>query len=342
MIPRPRPTRRPFAGSLIALALVALTGTISAMSSDAHSQDLRRLRGSIAIDGSSTVYPITEAIAEAFKKEAPNVNITVGVSGTGGGFKRFAANETDISDASRPIKPSESAKCGESGVGYLELPVAYDGLTIVVSRSNDWVDHLTVDELKKIFLTTDPAATWQDVRATWPATPLKIYSPGTDSGTFDYFKEVVAGKDGTIRSDMSVSEDDNALVMGVAGNVDGIGYFGLAYYEENQSKLRAVPIDGGKGPVAPSAKSVNDGTYTPLSRPLFIYVNRKSADRTEVQAFVDFYLKEAGELAKEVGYVNMPDEILARAKARWASRKTGTVFVADGKKVEGAFSTLYR
>ena len=305
-------------------------------------QDSAALRGAIRIDGSSTVYPITEAVAEEFSKQASKVNVSVGISGTGGGFKRFCVGETDITDASRPITPSEVTLAAEKKVEYIEIPVAYDALTVVVNPKNDWVKSLTVEQVRKIYSAAGAAKTWKDLDPTWPDRPLKVFSPGTDSGTFDYFKEVVIGKEGNVRSDMSVSEDDNALVMGVAGNLDGIGYFGLAYFEENQSKLRAIPIDGGKGPVAPSAKSVNDGTYTPLSRPLFIYVNRKSADRTEVQAFIDFYLKEAGELAREVGYVNMPEEILARAKARWASRKTGTVFVADGKKVEGAFSALYR
>ena len=344
MIPRPRPTRRPFAGSLIALALVALTGTISAMSSDAHSQDLRRLRGSIAIDGSSTVYPITEAIAEAFKKEAPNVNITVGVSGTGGGFKRFAANETDISDASRPIKPSESAKCGESGVGYLELPVAYDGLTIVVSRSNDWVDHLTVDELKKIFLTTDPAATWQDVRAAWPATPLKIYSPGTDSGTFDYFKEVVAGKDGTIRSDMSVSEDDNVLVRGVAGDAGSIGFFGVAYYLANKDSVRAVPIMNKDGKaISPTAETIEDGSYNPFSRPLLIYVKTKSSRKPHVKAFIEFFLDRAPVAAAEVGYVGLPADLYDRARQTFKDRREGSRYVDDsGEPRHGSLRDVYR
>jgi len=305
-------------------------------------QDSAALRGAIRIDGSSTVYPITEAVAEEFSKQAAKVNVSVGISGTGGGFKRFCVGETDITDASRPITPSEVTLAAEKKVEYIEIPVAYDALTVVVNPKNDWVKSLTVDQVRKIYSAAGAAKTWKDLDPAWPDRPLKVFSPGTDSGTFDYFKEAVIGKDGNVRSDMSVSEDDNALVMGVAGNLDGIGYFGLAYYEENQAKLRAIPIDGGKGPVPPSVATVNDGTYTPLSRPLFIYVNRKSADRTEVQAFIDFYLKEAGELAKEVGYVNMPDEILGRAKARWTARKTGTVFVAEGKKVEGAFSNLYR
>ena len=322
--------------------LIASAALLLGLLGAAASQDSSSLRGSIRIDGSSTVYPITEAVAEEFSKQASKVNVSVGISGTGGGFKRFCVGETDITDASRPITPSEVALAAEKKVEYIEIPVAYDALTVVVNPKNDWVKSLTVDQVRKIYSAAGTAKTWKDIDPSWPDRPLKVFSPGTDSGTFDYFKEVVIGKEGNVRSDMSVSEDDNALVMGVSGNLDGIGYFGLAYYEENQSKLRPVPIDGGKGPVTPSVTSVNDGTYMPLSRPLFIYVNRKAADRDEVRAFVDFYLKEAGELAKEVGYVNMPDAILARAKSRWASRKTGTVFVADGKKVEGTFSTLYR
>ena len=322
--------------------LIAPAALLLCMLGTGAHQDSSSLRGSIRIDGSSTVYPITEAVAEEFSKQASKVNVSVGISGTGGGFKRFCVGETDITDASRPITPSEVALAAEKKVEYIEIPVAYDALTVVVNPKNDWVKSLTVEQVRKIYSAAGTAKTWKDLDPSWPDRPMKVFSPGTDSGTFDYFKEVVIGKEGNVRSDMSVSEDDNALVMGVAGNLDGIGYFGLAYYEENRSKLRPVPIDGGKGPVTPSVTTVNDGTYTPLSRPLFIYVNRKAADRDEVRAFVDFYLKEAGELAKEVGYVNMPAEILASAKAKWASRKTGTVFVSDGKKVEGAFSTLYR
>lgn len=308
----------------------------------AASQDAASLRGAVRIDGSSTVYPITEAVAEEFSKSAPKVNVSVGISGTGGGFKRFCVGETDITDASRPITPSEVTLAAEKQIEYIEIPVAFDALTIVVNPRNDWVKSLTVEQVRKIYSAAGTARSWKDLDPSWPDRPMKVFSPGTDSGTFDYFKEAVIGKDGKVRSDMSVSEDDNALVLGVAGDLDGIGYFGLAYFEENQSKLRAVPIDGGKGPVMPSAASVNDGTYTPLSRPLFIYVNRRSADRPEVAGFVDFYLSKTGELAKEVGYVDMPADVLAKARAKWSSRSTGTVFVADGKKVDGAFKTLYR
>jgi phosphate transport system substrate-binding protein len=335
---RLRTNRRLLAGLLIPLLAVA------GFADPAVSQDLRRLRGKIAIDGSSTVYPITEAVAEAFKDAAPNVNITVGVSGTGGGFKRFAANETDISDASRPIKGAESAMCDESGVGFLELPVAYDGLTIVVSRSNDWVENLTVDELKRIFLTDDPATTWQDVRPNWPATPLKIYSPGTDSGTFDYFKEVVAGKTGTIRSDMSVSEDDNVLVRGVAGDAGAIGFFGVAYYLANQDTVRAVPIVNKDGKaVSPTPETIEDGSYNPFSRPLFIYVKTKSSRKPHVRAFIDFYLDRAPKAAAEVGYVGLPADLYDRARATFKDRREGSRYLDDsGDAKHGSLREIYR
>lgn len=310
----------------------------------AASQDLRRLRGVITVDGSSTVYPITEAIAEAFKKEASNVNVTVGVSGTGGGFKRFAANETDISDASRSIKPSEATACTEAGVGFIELPVAYDGLTIVVNPQNTWVDALTVDDLKRIFLTDDPATTWQDLRPSWPDTALKIYSPGTDSGTFDYFKEVVAGKKGTIRSDMSVSEDDNVLVRGVAGDSGAIGFFGAAYYFANRDQVRAVPIINRDGtPVQPNPTTIEDGSYNPFSRPLFIYVKSKSSRKPHVRAFIEYYLDHAGEIANEVGYVGLPTDLYDRARTAFKDRREGSQYIdASGEPKHGSLREIYR
>lgn len=301
------------------------------------------LKGKVAIDGSSTVYPITEAVAEEFGDVNGEVRVTVGISGTGGGFKRFVAGETDISDASRPIKAKELAAAMSSGVDFIEIPVAYDGLSIVVNKSNDWATDLTVDELKKIFLDGSPVKTWKDVRDTWPAEPIKLFAPGTDSGTFDYFKEVVAGKTGSIRADMSVSEDDNVLVRGVAGNKGGIGFFGCAYYFENQDKLRAVPIDGGQGPVLPNPTAIENGSYTPFSRPLFIYVSAKSATRPEVKAFVEFYLKNGPALAEEVGYVKLPASIYQSAAKRFAEAKTGTVFVnTDGEKPSGTLVQLYK
>ena len=305
----------------------------------------QKLSGEIKVDGSSTVYPITQAVAEEFMSEHKDVRITVGVSGTGGGFKRFAVGETDISDASRPVKVSEQKTCVENKVSFIELPVAYDGLTIVVNKNNNWVDQLTIDQLKTIFMAANQGKvkTWKDVNPSWPAVEIKIFSPGTDSGTFDYFKEVVAGKD-AMRSDMSVSEDDNVLVRGVEGDRGAIGYFGCAYYFENQDQLRAIPIVNGKGKaVLPSAKTIENGSYEPFARPLFIYVNTKSLERPEVAEFVDFYLNEGGELAEEVGYVRLPDAVYDRAKANVRSRKTGTQYTdADGKKVEGPVTEVYK
>jgi len=320
---------------LMTTALGVGVMAMTAATAPAAGQNLSRLTGSIKIDGSSTVYPITEAVAEEFAEVAPRVRVTVGVSGTGGGFKRFTVGETDISDASRPIKPRELAEAKKNGVEFIELPVAYDGLTVVVNKANYWVDNLTVDELRQIFLERHAAKTWKDVRSDWPDLPISIYAPGTDSGTFDYFKEVVAGDEGSIRSDMSVSEDDNVLVRGVSGEAGAIGFFGVAYYDENRNKLKAVPIvnpDTGK-PVSPTAKAIEEGDYAPFSRPLFIYVSKKSAQRPEVRAFVEFYLTEGPELVEDVGYVKLPKWVMTRAMEYFEKGKTGTHFVKDGEKV---------
>ena len=302
----------------------------------------RKLSGSVKIDGSSTVYPITEAVAESFQEEAPRVRVPVGISGTGGGFKRFTVGETDISDASRPIKKKELDVCRSNGVEFIEIPVAYDGLSIVVNKKNTWVDHLSVDELKKIFLDGAHAMTWKDVRPEWPERRIKIYAPGTDSGTFDYFKEVVAGKKGSIRGDMQVSEDDNVLVRGVAGDEASIGFFGCAYYYENTDTLRAVPIDGGKGPVAPEPGYIEDGSYAPFSRPLFIYVNKASARKPQVKAFVEYYLSVAGDMAEEVGYVRLPKSVYEIGQQKWKTKETGTHFLDKaGEKLKGSVVELY-
>ena len=300
----------------ISLALAAAMQT-----SDA---DLSKLTGQIKVDGSSTVYPITEAVAEDFQGKATKTRTTVGVSGTGGGFKRFCAGETDITNASRPISTSEAQTAKTNKIDFIELPIAFDGLTIVVNPANTWVTQLNVAQLKKIFSADSPAKKWSDVNPAWPSETIKVFSPGTDSGTFDYFKEVTLGKDGNIRSDLSVSEDDNVLVTGVAGDKNAIGYFGFAYYAENASKLKLVPIDGGKGAITPSNKTIQDGTYTPFSRPMFIYVNAKSAARPEVAAFVDFYLANTAALSKEVGYTPLPAPMQERAAATWKSKKLGT------------------
>lgn len=266
------------------------------------------LTGEVKIDGSSTVYPITEAVAEEFRVDQPNVKVTVGVSGTGGGFNKFSRGETDINDASRPIKDQEATTCAENNVKYLELTIAFDGLAVLVNKENTWVDHFTVEELKKIW---EPSAQgtitkWSQIRAGWPDEQFNLYGPGVASGTYDYFTEVIVGKSGSSRGDYTASEDDNVLVQGIAGDKNSIGFFGLAYYEENIDKLKLVGVDSGTGPIEPNAQTVKDGTYAPLSRPVFIYVNNLAAKREEVISFVNFYLKNAASLVPDVGYIALP------------------------------------
>ena len=330
----------------ISLAATALAGVaavvVSAPAWGQKSPDLSSMKGSIKIDGSSTVGPITTAVAEEFREVAPGIRVTVGVSGTGGGFKRFATGEIDISNASRPIKKDELEQCKKNSVEFIELPVAFDGLSIVVNTKNTWVEYLTIDDLRAIFLADKAAKNWSDVRPDWPNKPIKLFAPGTDSGTFDYFKEEIAGKDGKIRSDMQVSEDDNVLVRGVESNEFAIGFFGFAYYAENKERLKVVPIDGGKGPIAPTHQSIEDGTYAPFSRPLFIYVNKASAVRPEVKAFVDFYVTKGAALAEEVGYVKLPQAIIGKTVANWNSMRLGTQFLNDkGEKVPGSLGKVY-
>ncbi len=283
-------------------------------------------RTKVSIDGSSTVYPISQAVAEEFQNSHQGVFVTVGISGTGGGFKKFLAGETDINDASRPIKQKELQRAKEQNIQFIELPVAYDGLTVVINPKNDFVDYLTVEELKKIWEPGSKVRTWKDVRPQWPDREIKLYGPGTDSGTFDYFTEAVVGEAGESRSDYQASEDDNVLVTGVSSDVDALGYFGFSYYVENKDKLKAVPIDGGKGPVAPSLETVKNGSYVPLSRPLFIYVSTRSLQRPEVAQFVQFYLDECPVLSKEVGYIPLSDAIYQLVRERFQKRITGTMF----------------
>ena len=291
------------------------------------------LAGTVSVDGSSTVFPITEAVAEEFQKVHPKVRVTVGISGTGGGFKKFAAAETDISDASRPIKDTEVKKATEQGVEYVELPVAFDGLSVLVNPDNTFVDFLTVEELKKIWQPGSTVKLWSDIRPEWPAEPIRLYGPGTDSGTFDYFTEVINGASQACRADFTASEDDNVLVQGISGDPWALGFFGYAYYAENTSRLKLVPIDGGGGPVLPSTTTINDGSYKPLSRPIFIYVSTASAKRPEIGAFVDFYLKNATKLVSEVGYVPLSARAYQLAQARFDGRITGSVFA--GQKTTG-------
>lgn len=265
----------------------------------------------VKTDGSSTVYPVTEAVAEDFQKaKRGSVRVTVGISGTGGGFKKFCRGEIDISNASRPILRKEMDDCKAAGIEYIELPVAFDALTVVVHPKNNFIKQLTVAEMKKMW---EPAAQgkvtrWNQVNPQWPNQPLKLFGPGADSGTFDYFTEAVVGKSKSSRGDFTASEDDNVLVQGVSRDVNSLGYFGFAYYVENKDKLRAVPIVNEKGQaVAPSMEAVEKGTYTPLARPIFIYVSAKSLGKPEVREFVEYYMQHGGKLAKEVKYVPLPD-----------------------------------
>jgi len=292
----------------------------------------------IAIDGSSTVFPITEAMAEEFQKANTGVKVTVGIAGTGGGFKKFCRGETDISDASRPITEKERADCKAANVEYIELPVALDALTVIVNPKNDWAKEMTVAELKKVW---EPEAqgkitNWKQVRDSFPDRPLKLYGAGTDSGTYDYFTAAIVGKEHSSRGDFTASEDDNVLVQGVAGDVNALGFFGLAYYMENANKLKAVaikPKDDAKA-VIPSVEAARDGSYQPLSRPIFIYVSKKSVEsKPEVAKFVEFYLdkKNALKLVKEVGYVPLPDKAYDVFMQRFKERTLGTAF--HGSKI---------
>lgn len=272
-----------------------------------ENKDTAQLSGSVKIDGSSTVFPISEAVGEEFQKLHSGVRVTVGVSGTGGGMKKFTAGEIDIADASRPIKDKEKAAAQAKGIEYLELPVAYDGLSVIVNKENNWVDKLTVAELKKIWEPGSKVTKWNQVRPEWPDKEIKLYGPGTDSGTFDYFTEAINGKEDASRSDYNASEDDNVLVQGIKGDKYSLGYFGFAYYLENKDQLKVVPIDAGNGPVEPSEKTINDGSYKPLSRPIFIYVSKASLKRPEVKEFVKYYLTEGRQFVPQVGYVALPE-----------------------------------
>jgi phosphate transport system substrate-binding protein len=293
----------------------------------------------IRVDGSSTVFPITEAVAEEFGKTGGG-KVIVGISGTGGGFKRFCRGETDISDASRPIKEKEIETCQTSGIDFIELPVAYDGLAVVVNRQNTWVDHLTVKELKKMWSAEAQGTItrWNQIRSSFPDKEIHLFGPGTDSGTFDYFTEAINGKSGNSRGDYTASEDDNVLVEGVASDTNALGYFGIAYYEQNMDKLKLVPIDdedptNGQGAIIPSKETVMDSTYQPLARPIFIYVSSKAYAKSEVQAFVNFYLQNAGTLVEEVGYIPLLKEDYTAILDRFQKGKMGTVF--SGRKTAG-------
>ncbi|MED4877822.1 PstS family phosphate ABC transporter substrate-binding protein [Anoxybacillus geothermalis] len=268
----------------------------------------KELSGEVIMDGSSTVYPIAEAAAEEYMREQPNVKVSVSASGTGGGFEKFTKGETDFSNASRPIKEEEKQAAADNGIEFQEFQLAYDGISVVVNKENDWVDYLTVDELKKMWTEDGTVKKWSDIRPGWPDEEIKFFSPGHDSGTYDYFDEVILEGKELVKT-AQLSEDDNILVRGVEGDQYAIGYFGYAYYLENKDKLKVVPIDGGNGPVEPTNETIETGKYTPLSRPLFTYVNVKSLkEKPQVYDYMEFLLETAGDLAEEVGYVRLPEE----------------------------------
>lgn len=262
-----------------------------------------KLSGAISMDGSSTVFPISQALAEMFMDENSGVKVTVNLSGTGAGFKKLIANEIDIAGASRPVESEEFEKLKGNKIEFVEVPVAFDGLTVVVNPKNTWVDHLTTAELKKIWEAGSTVKTWKDIRPTWPDQAIKLFGPGTDSGTFDYFTEAICGKKGNSRADYTASEDDNQLVQGVAGEEYGLGYFGFAYYEQSMDKLKVVPVDGGGGPITPSKEAIMDGTYQPLSRPLFLYVKKAAIDRPEVSALLDFFFADPAKVIEAAKYI---------------------------------------
>lgn len=333
-------------GLALTAALAACNGAQTPTDSGAGTTDTPAdsasgLSGDVLIDGSSTVFPITEAMAEEFQGANPETRVTVGVSGTGGGFKKFCAGETDISNASRPIKAEEIEACAKAGIEYIELPVAYDALSVIVNPENDWAMCLTTEELAKIWSpeSEGKVTNWNQVREGFPDRPIDLYGPGTDSGTFDYFTDAINGEEGASRGDYTASEDDNVVVNGVVNDPNAIGYFGFAYYEENADKLRAVEIDdgdpsNGEGCVAPSVETVGDSTYQPLARPIFIYVNKASLDKPQVQAFMDFYTaEENSSLVSEVGYIALDSEVYAKAQERLASKTVGSIF--DGGSTVG-------
>jgi phosphate transport system substrate-binding protein len=331
--------------SIISLVVIACGTAAPADGPSGGNQPLAELSGDIAIDGSSTVFPITEAVAEEFGLLTDgNVRVTVGVSGTGGGFEKFCNGETLISDASRPIKSSEIELCQQAGVDFIEIPVAIDGLTVMVNPENDFVECMTVEELNTIWAPEAEGRVnnWNQVRPDWPDQPLRLYGAGVDSGTFDYFTEVINGEAQASRGDFTASEDDNVLVQGIAGDRNSLGFFGYAYYVGNQDQLKAVAIDGGSGCVTPTDETINNGTYTPLSRPLFIYVRKDAAEQPHVRELVNYYLSQEGrQLVSEVGYIPFPDEVYELALDRFQDGATGTVFGGDNPQ-EGTVAEVLR
>jgi len=307
---------------LLAIGMLAAAcggGNNDGGSADGGSQ----LSGTINIDGSSTVAPLSEAAAELFQEQNSGVRVTVGTSGTGGGFEKFCAGETDISDASRAIEADETKACESKGIKYEEVQVANDGLSVVVNNQNTWANCLTTAQLKKIWDKGSKINNWNQVDPSFPNEPLKLFGAGTDSGTFDYFTNAINGEEGRSRSDYSATEDDNVTVTGVSGTKGGLGYFGLSYLQENQGKIKGIQIDGGSGCVAPSTETVQDGSYTPLSRPLFVYPSDKALARPEVKAFLDFYVNNYQKIAEEALFVPLTEEQAAEAKQKLTQLATG-------------------
>ncbi|MBI4744350.1 MAG: PstS family phosphate ABC transporter substrate-binding protein [Actinobacteria bacterium] len=294
-------SRKKLVGSIFILILMLLA--FSSGCRKTKDNNSKESSGEVRADGSSTVYPITEAVAEEFQKENPDVRVTVGTSGTGGGFKKFVAGEIDINDASRPIKDEEKQKAEENKIEYVDFKVAFDGITIAVNPENDWAKDITVDELKKTWEPESKVTKWSDIRTNWPDEKIILFGPDTDSGTFDFFTEKIVGEEGSSRSEYTASADDNVLVEGVSGEKYSLGYFGYAYYKENKDKLKFLKVNG----VAPGVDTILKGTYQPLSRPVFIYVNKESLKREELSAFVKFYLENASSLVKDVGYIPVPE-----------------------------------
>ncbi len=289
--------------------LFAIIACSSEEISSTSNSDTAPLTGTVEVDGSSTVAPVSEAVAEEFKKQFPKTNVLVGVSGSGGGFKRFVIGETDISNASRDIKPSEAEKAKANGIDFAELRIGMDGLSVMVNTKNTFVDCLTTAELKKIWEPGSLINNWNEIRSSFPDQKLRLYGPGTDSGTFDFFTDEINGQSGASRDDYTMSEDDNVVVQGISGDQNSLGYFGYAYYEANKDKLKVIGIDSGEGCIVPSAETIDDASYKPLTRPLYIYVNKSSyTNKKVVKEFVDFYMQEAGALTAEVGYVPLKDE----------------------------------
>lgn len=310
---------------LIVLALTACRGT----GTSAQNRGGRGEINNLSVDGSSTVFPISEAMAEEFMKTNPGVRVTIGISGTGGGFKKFCQGETDISNASRAIDVTERELCERNGIEYIEIPMALDGISVVINPANEFVQCLRVEELKRIW---EPEAegkivNWNQVRSTFPNRPLRLFGPGTDSGTHDYFIDALGGKEQQSRGDYTASEDDNIIVQGVAADADGLGFFGYAYYQENKNKLKLVEIDSGEGCIAPGFDTIADSSYKPLSRPEFIYINKSQADRPDVKAFVEFIMNPQHQyLISEVGYVPLPESVMTVVRKRYQQGKVGSVF----------------